>query len=69
MKNKIATNNGKPASPANPLLYESKPPGDGKPSGSSNSHFMDGDEEEAECSGVITIATHPGTTVVLDQKN
>lgn len=40
------------------------PRGRGEPSGSSNSHFTDWDEEEAECSGVIAIATHPATTLI-----
>lgn len=64
INNKKATNNGKSASPASTLWYESKSLEDEKPSGSSNSHFTDRDEEEAECSGVIAIATRLATTSI-----
>lgn len=55
MNNKAAAN--KAASPENTLWYESKSSADEEPSGSLNSHFADRDEEETECSGVITMAT------------
>lgn len=55
MNNKVAAN--KAASPETTRWCESKSSPDEEPSGSLNSHFADQDEEEAECSGVIGMAT------------
>lgn len=55
MNNKVAAN--KAASPENTRWYESKSSADEEPSGSLNSHFADQDEEEAECSRVVAMAT------------
>lgn len=37
---------------------------DEKPSGGSNSHFTDQDEEEAECAGAVAMATRLATTLI-----
>lgn len=66
MNNKVAAN--KAASPENLLQYESKSPADEEPSGSSNSLFADQDEEEAERSGVISMATCPGPNFNLSSR-
>lgn len=46
------------------LCCESKSSADKKPSGNSNSHLTDRDEEGGERSRVISIATGPAVTLI-----